>query len=237
MSFTVPAYNCPVCNNIGWVYHEEEKMYHPNGELNPNFGRAYPCKCRQLDFENKRRSALLKFCNLPYDAQDWTFENYNVNRTPRTPEVYEAAMQFLSGYISFLTIIGPVNSGKSHIAIAVCHEYLKAKIPAKYVFAPIFLDDLRATYAKDAENSYQFLFHQYCDVPLLVLDDLYRQKPSAWGSEKLMELIHFRYMERKPTIFTTNKTFEEICQIDPEQGEAITSRLQRENWCRVLILE
>ncbi len=213
---------------MGWVY--------PVGldRTDPAYGKAVPCRCKKLTFEKQRYLAMMKYCGLPDNADALTFDKFGVKENVK--EAYESALNLIKGDIIFLTIWGKVNNGKTHLAVAVCHEYINAGIPAKYLFVPNFLDELRASYNKDADFSYQTLFNRYSEVPLLVLDDIYRQKPSPWGSEKLMGLINARYMARRSTIFTTNKTFDEIKKIDPDQGEAIISRLQRESWCKVCVI-
>jgi DNA replication protein DnaC len=180
---------------------------------------------------------MLKFCGMPANGESLTFANFEIR--DGVDKAYDGALRLLKrdGEVIFLTIIGEVNKGKTHLGVAVCNAFMDEGIPAKYVFTPTFLDDLRASYNQDAEYSFPQLFSRYCTVPLLMMDDLYRQKPTAWASEKLMQLINARYMAKLSTIFTTNKSFDEICQLDKEQGEAIVSRLQRESWCRAAVIE
>ena len=237
--FTAPPFKCPLCNGIGWVYHKEETMY-INGALNPKFGQFYPCQCRKLDIEKKRRLALLDFCGLPVGANELTFDTFDVDHEGFNPLELEqartAALAILTGELKFLTLIGRVNSGKTHLASACCNEYITANRAAKYTFVPNLLDDLRNSYDTDAVIGYHRLMARYCEVDLLVLDDLYRQRPTAWGSEKLMQIIDTRHQNRKATILTTNKSLEEIREVDPEQGDAIVSRLKRESWSKVVII-
>lgn len=170
----------------------------------------------------------MKFCNLPTNANKLTFDTFIVH--PWVQEAYQVALELISGHITFLTLIGAVNTGKTHLAVAVCQEFIRQSIPAKYVFTAIFLDQLRSTYDKDAPYSFTGLFDCYCQVPLLVLDDFYRERVTEWGEEKLTSLINSRYMDRKTTIFTTNKPLNVM-------ADAIQSRLQRESWTKVVVIE
>ena len=235
-TYIAPKFNCPICHGVGWVYHDE--LLNKGDNINRDFGKAFPCQCRKIESEERHRLALLSFCDLPAGSEGMTFETFTIDHEgfnkAKLEEALNAALDFLSGNLSFYTLMGPVNCGKTHLSVACCREYMSAGIPAKYAFTPNLLDDLRNSYNKDAEFGYQKLLRRYCEVPLLVLDDLYRQRTTPWGSEKLMQIIHTRYQARLATIFTTNKTFEEIMELDVDQGEAIVSRLQREFWCRVV---
>lgn len=177
---------------------------------------------------------MMKFCGLPDNSDSLTFEKFEVK--PGLEDAYQSTLSLIAKEIKFLTLIGAVNLGKTHLAVATCHVFIDSCIPAKYAFTPLFLDDLRACIDGDTKDSYQERFNKYATVPLLVLDDIYSQKQTDWGSEKLLALINARYMARLSTIFTTNKSFEEINRIDKNQGERITSRLQRESWCKVVVL-
>jgi DNA replication protein DnaC len=232
--FIAPPFKCPDCNNIGYVY---QSGVDKNSAA---FGKAVPCKCRKLVLEEKRRLALLDFCGLPVGANELTFETFNLDHAGFNPLELEqarmAALALLTGELKFLTLVGRVNSGKTHLACACCNEYITANRTAKYAFVPNLLDDLRNSYDRDVVIGYPRLMARYCEVDLLVLDDMYRQRPTAWGSEKLVQIIDTRHQNRKTTILTTNKSLEEIRDVDPEQGDAIVSRLKRESWCKVVII-
>lgn len=196
--------------------------------LNPEYGKAFPCICRKQTREEQRKIALIKYCAIPEYAKEFTFENFETN--PTNQNAFESAIDFLAGRIRFLTIIGNSNTGKTHLACSVCQEYLAAGIPAKYAFTPDLLNELRETYNRDAEYSYANKYARLSEVPLLVLDDIYANKTSEWTEETLTSLINARYMNKTATIITSNKSLSEM-------GGRISSRLQREDWCRVVILE
>ncbi len=198
-----------------------------NGLINHDFGKVHDCVCRKQTNEELKKAWLMKFCNFPRIAQQLSFETLNV--TPLVEEAYYAALDVIGRKTIFLTLVGKTDTGKSHIAISVCKEFLRFNIPAKFEYCPLLLDRLRATYEEDAEYSFAKLFDMYSKVPLLVLDDLYREHPTKWGVEKLGTLINERYSEMRMTIITTNKPLSIM-------DEAIRSRLQREEWCKVVVI-
>lgn len=237
-TYTV-AVKCPICHDFGFVY-DEQPLKFPNGKVNPSFGKAVPCTCRKQSFEDRRRLSLLSFCGLPKGTEHMTFENFQFDTPGYNPmdlqTAFNATVAVVSQDLVFNTIIGDVNAGKTHLAVAAAREYIAAGIPAKYIFTANLLDGLRNTYDRGENASYHAIMEKYTTVQLLILDDLYRQRVTEWGSEKLMQIINTRVTNQLATIFTTNKTLEEITRIDPYQGQAIVSRLQREEWCNVTVI-
>ena len=69
---------------------------------------------------------------------------------------------------------------------------------------PDLLDHLRSTFAPQSEVVYDELFSLMRGAELLVLDDLGTQNPTPWASEKLFQLLNYRYQQRLPTVITAN---------------------------------
>ncbi len=229
-SFTVPQ-NCPVCKGRGWVYHNFPMMDQVTKQMNPDFGKAFPCICRRQSSEEKLKARMMKFCELPDGADPKTFGNYEVK--PGFEEAYQAALDFVARGIIFLTYSSPVNYGKTHLATAVTHEFIDAGIPAKFYVCDLFLKDLKATFDDNpAGEPYHKLYERACTVPLLIIDDLFEGKVSEWGTGEIETLLNARYVKKLATLITTNKTMAEIETKSPR----ITSRLQRESWCRVITM-
>jgi len=69
-----------------------------------------------------------------------------------------------------------------------------------------------------------------------VLDDLRAQASSPWASEKLFQIIDYRYLTRKPTVFTLSTQsgdIKEISAADPR----IASRLTDQGICQLCRLK
>ena len=72
-----------------------------------------------------------------------------------------AAYRFLNGEIVWLTLLGDVDRGKTHIAIGICQKWLAMNKPAKYCFVPILLDELRAGFKETGDDSYESKFSSW----------------------------------------------------------------------------
>jgi DNA replication protein DnaC len=75
---------------------------------------------------------------------------------------------------------------------------------------PDLLDHLRSAYAPDSELDYNDFFEGIRQAQLLILDDLGTQISTQWAREKLYQLFNHRYMNRLPTVITTNNSLDEI---------------------------
>ena len=87
----------------------------------------------------------------------------------------------------------------------------------KFVVVPDFLDHLRSTFSPESTVSYDQLFEEVKNTPLLILDDFGEQSTTPWAQEKLYQIINYRYNARLATVITTRLTTDEI-------GSPIVSR-------------
>jgi len=213
-----PAENvCPVCHGAGYY-----RLDVPVGD--PSFGQPIPCACKEREIEERRRRNLDRFFSLkPFSAK--TFETFDVT-LPGVREAYEVARRFaenVAGLSSdeprWLLLMGGYGTGKTHLAAAVAHRWLAAGQSVFFAVVPDLLDHLRAAFAPSSEVPYDEMFDTIREVELLVLDDLGAENGTAWATEKLFQLINYRYNEGLPTVITTNQ------QLHTRMDERIRSRL------------
>lgn len=219
---------CSVCKDAGIV--------HPiRSDGTVDYGTVMPCACRAEGIKKRRAERLFRYCQLPERTEDKTFATFE-DRDKKCAEAKKMARKLARGDsdVVFLTLLSNTGRGKSHLAIAICREWLKRGVPAKYAYVPELLDDIRDSYQKDelTGQSYSQLLDVLGTVPLLVLDDLGTEKKSEWATEKLQTIVDHRSRSALPLVVTTNKPLAELANDD--EGR-ISSRLQRESWCRVVI--
>jgi len=185
----------------------------------------------QLSKEQAER--YLKDCRLPPAAKHMTFENFKPDIL--TKEAYNAALNVANEEgLKWLTLMGRVDQGKTHLAVAICHRWLERGKAARYAYVPLLLDELRRGFDSEGEFAYGYKFDLFCQVPLLVLDDLGVQKPTPWAMEKLNTIIDYRYFSDLPLVVTLNKPLD---QIPGDDEHRIASRLQRVEDGKVIALE
>jgi len=94
------------------------------------------------------------------------------------------------------------------------------------VVVPDLLDHLRAAFSPNSAQSYDRLFEEVRNAPLLILDDLSTQSATPWAREKLYQIINHRYNASLPMVITTASPLDEI---DPR----IQSRLLDSRLCKI----
>jgi len=208
-------------------------MVHPVGEDGmPQYDRVVTCECSRERVLKERYASMLKSCQLPVATEDWTFDNFDASGPLR--EAYDAALELAEerSDLKWLTLVGPVDVGKSHLAVAICRRWLARGKPARYVLTPLMLDELRASY--NHEGEYDHLMSFLKEVPLLVLDDIGTQKPTEWAMEKLMMVIDHRYVNGMHMVVTTNRSPGDL---PGDEEHRISSRLLRAPFGRVVVID
>jgi DNA replication protein DnaC len=208
---------CPICNGAGW-----RRPDVPYGD--PRFGQPVPCVCKEREIEERqqreeerRQAELDRFFSLKPFA-DKTFATFDP-KTPGLREAYSVAQAYANDPQGWLLLMGSFGTGKTHLAAAIAHERLASGSSVYFAIVPELLDHLRSAFAPSSELSYDEMFDKIREVELLVLDDLGAENGTAWATEKLFQLINYRYNLRIPTVITTNN------QLHARMDERVRSRL------------
>lgn len=211
---------CPVCHGAGYL--------HPLKDGKPDYSTAVTCECRREQLEKEAKEHRLRMCSLPVSTETWTFDNFKIDkRWPKLKEAKDAATALASGKADFRWLIlqSGVDRGKSHLAVAICRQWLEQGRAACYIFVPIMLDNLRAGYN---DHTYDDKIEYYKNVELLVLDDIglttNKDGTSPWANEKLMIIINHRLEAGLHMVVTTNK---DLKNLPGDEEHRIGSRLLR----------
>lgn len=211
-----------LCDSLGYV-----RVDLPVGH--PDFGKLFRCPNYPLDMQ--RREKLRKLGNLDAFANK-TFETFSTNlpglnslQRSSLETALQVARDFASQPAGWLLLEGTYGCGKTHLAAAVGNTRLDFEESVLFITTPDLLDHLRNTFGPSSEVGYDQMFDRLRNAPLLILDDLGVENPSAWAQEKLFQLLNHRYAHFMPTVITTNA---DIDALDPR----IRSRLLDEGVIR-----
>lgn len=215
-----------------------------------------PCDCEQSVAENDRVKAeseelrererqeadrarkrdridrLIGRSGMGKRFQQRTFENFECS-TPDQKRCFDTAKMYADAFTERLKdgkgilMIGSVGTGKTHLAAAIANQLLAAGIPVIFKTSIDLLSDIRSTY--DTETQESKVVDTYGTVELLVLDDLGKEKVTAWAASMIFSIINARYENMLPTIITTNHGCKELAAAlgdDRTRAEAIVSRIQ-----------
>lgn len=121
-------------------------------------------------------------------------------------------------------------NGKTSWAAKIMSHYFR-KIAFKsgleneglYIYLPVYLDELRASYDKEPEPEWLELTDMLTGCKLLIVDDIGAEKNTEWVNERLLSIINTRLMNGLSTIYTSNCSIEEL---GARMGERIKSRIK-----------
>lgn len=130
------------------------------------------------------------------------FGNFEKSRDPKAFEQCRTYAEWDLFHIerNNLLILGEVGSGKTHLAGAISNVLIDKGVPVLFGTFSEHLEHIRQEF-NSAERKY---LAQMKTVPVLVLDDVSREKQSDWTRQILFDVINFRYEHMTPTIITAN---------------------------------
>jgi DNA replication protein DnaC len=213
---------CKKCKGAGYL-----RQNVPVGD--PQFGKTLECECRVVEKKAKRQQVLLERSGIGNRLQDDSLETFRPVTGCR--RAYKIACEYARDPSGWLVLLGPYGCGKTHLAIGILKERIKAGQMSLFRTVPDLLDDLRSGFSPGAEQSYNEKFEEVRNIDFLVLDDYGAQSCTPWETEKLFQLFNHRYNSGAPTVITSNNMSLE--GIDPR----ILSRLSEQKLVNIERME
>ncbi len=206
------GYDCPKCLNRGSVAEVRE-----NGDL---FFRE--CSCMRI----RRCIWKMESSGLKNVIKEKTFDTFQ-DSEPWQTTIKNGTMSYADKPEGWLLLCGQSGSGKTHLATAVCRHRLLAGDEVRYM---PWRDDVAAlkSMSLDSEKRQQTI-DGLKKAQILYIDDLFKTGKAADGSSNptgadvslAFELLNYRYNNHLVTIISTEKTPEELVQIDEAVGGRI----------------
>lgn len=196
------------------------------------FGKRMPVTCdcmkeeerkekeREVQEEKQRKLDRLRGASLLGDRyKDTTFEKTDLNRPEDFQRAFQRCHKFCqipdlaleNGYGMY--IYGESGTGKTHLTACMCNELV-----AQYrqcLFTNFFEISrlIRSTWNGDADSVN--VVKRICEVDFLFIDDLgtealTKNGEDNWLQGQVFDIINKRYNNKKPTIFSSNYSMNEL---------------------------
>ena len=103
-----------------------------------------------------------------------------------------------------LLFMGKPGTGKTFLASCIANALMERLYSCVIVSVPYLVDRFRDFDTRDSA------FELINTVDLAVFDDLGAEYSSAFACDKMFQVVNCRYEAKKPSIFTTNLTYEKM---------------------------
>ena len=216
------GYDCPLCLNRGYNMAVEVR----NGTI---YEVAHECKCMTA----RRSIWRLKRSGLGSVIRDYRFDNFEATE-PWQRNMLETAQRYIEHGARdgrWFFVGGQPGCGKSHLCTAMSGKLIKREHDLIYVIWPEVSKRLKASVTDAAAHKAELGRLQEIDV--LYIDDLFKpvgdsggtkSQPSAADMRLAFELLNFRYVNRLPTILSSEWYANEILDMDEAIGSRIIER-------------
>jgi len=187
---------------------------------------------RHIEEHQARTQRLLAQAGIGARHREATFETFEVTSTNRP--ILQVCRTYADTFPDGgrgLTLGGPPGTGKTHLLVALTRALVERGVAAVIVNVPRLLLSFRSSFHGAGPHRFDEMLDLLTGCDHLGLDDLGRERQTAWVQETLYLLVNARYEDRLPTSVTTN--------LDPDAlrlrlGDPIVDRLAETNatyWC------
>ena len=175
------------------------------------------CKCdRDREAQKKERQKQLEIerlksiCFTSIIQWAYTFENYQGKEN----QSLIIAKNFVKDYEEMkkenigLLFYGSVGSGKTYLACSIANALIEQyQVGVKIRNFAQIINELQKGGFDFDKNAY---IESLVNTSVLILDDLGIERDTSYAKEQVYNIVNNRYLKQKPTIFTTNLSYDTI---------------------------
>lgn len=222
-------YSCHACKDKGFLLEnvpalnvEGQQRIERNGQ--PMFIEILKdCVCSP----KRQANHLMKFSEITDEFKKMTFGSFTLDgKTEPIRSAHQCAIDYYKLFDSIkdkrcnsISLLGQPGSGKTHLLTALANNLImKKQISVLYFPFVEGFNDL-----KDDFDLLEEKLTKMKRVGVLFIDDLFkgREVPTPFQLEQMFGVINYRYLNHKPIMVSSEKTVDELCDIDEALGTRI----------------
>lgn len=208
---------CPTCDGIGFDHGKthytglgtSSRTFCQGCDLGRELLRQWACQPRQRAYARRLREEKVKRA-LELSCMGSEFIDQRMADLIDEPSLCLPCNRYVQRWAKMkqegrgLYLFGPVGSGKTHAACVVVNELIdRHLVETLFLNVPEAAQRFRLALGDQSNSDGVTLIDRMKQVELLVLDDLGLEKPSAWVTDLLYQVVDARGRSKKPMLVTS----------------------------------
>lgn len=193
------------------------------------------CQCDEDEMEQKKQARLasekigrikrlrsLSLIGKRYEKVTFDSTTTGINATfdvafKRCQKYCEVWKEVLHDGLG-IYLFGNKGVGKTHLTACIANELISHCVPVLLTNLFELSKAIKATYHGKSEETEQGLIHKFTHIDFLFFDDLgteifTKNENDTWQQTLLFDVINRRYNAKKPTIFSSNYSLNELVNV------------------------
>jgi len=204
------TYKCEICKDIGGYIEKRDDIEF-----------YITCKC----IEQIRKERILKSSKITIEFRKKTFQNWDTSWLHEiVRNAHSCSLKYIANHETIMNnrqnsiaLLGRSGAGKTHLLSAICNRLLDKNIPIIYFPFVEGFNEL-----KDNFDLLETKINEMQKVDYLFIDDLFKGRvPTQFQIEQVFAIINYRYINNKPILISSEKTINDLLQIDEALGSRI----------------
>lgn len=207
---TLEGADCELCRNKGVIQHLV------NGDI---VNRQCVCSIQRSSLKKLEKSGLSEL------IKEYTFSTFKTTDEWQK-KAKKNAIDFTKASEGWFFIGGQSGAGKTHLCTAICGQFLKKNKSVRYMLWTTEIRNLKAVVNDDVV--YNKLLNEFANTDILYIDDLFKKAKNALPTlsdiDRTFEIINQRYYKKLITIISSEKSINDLIDIDTAIGSRIYQR-------------